>query len=81
MLLARRVIHFSRIDLRPIEEDIYDQDGQIQTQAMYGPMQTFGDEHFPGHHHHQASAGAVSDSDHFSEGGRESAAAQTISSS
>ena len=48
VLLARRVIHFSRIDLRPIEEDIYDKAGQIQTQAMYGPMQTFGDEHFPG---------------------------------
>jgi hypothetical protein len=42
------VIYFSRIDLRPIEEDIYDQNGQIQTQATYGRPQKFGDEIFPG---------------------------------
>jgi outer membrane lipoprotein-sorting protein len=48
VLLARRSIHFSRLDLRPIEEDIYDQAGQIQTQAIYGPMQIFGNERFPG---------------------------------
>jgi hypothetical protein len=48
VVFAKRVIHFSRIDLRPIAEDIYDQKGQIQTQATYGPMQTFGTEHFPG---------------------------------
>jgi len=48
ILFAKRVIHVSRIDLRPIEEDIYDQNGQIQTQATYGPMQRFGDQHFPG---------------------------------
>jgi hypothetical protein len=48
VLLAKRVIHFSRLDLRPIEEDIYDQNGQIQTQASYGPLQKFGTEHFPG---------------------------------
>ena len=48
ILHTKRVIYFSRIDLRPIEEDIYDQSGQVQTQALYGPMQTFGTEHFPG---------------------------------
>lgn len=48
VLLAKRVIHVSRIDLRAIEEDIYDQNGQIQTQATYGPMQTFGTQRFPG---------------------------------
>jgi hypothetical protein len=48
ILHAKRVIYFSRIDLRPIEEDIYDQNGQIQTQALYGPTQTFGTEHYPG---------------------------------
>ena len=48
ILHPTRVIYFSRIDLRPIEEDIYDQSGQIQTQATYGPMQTFGAEHLPG---------------------------------
>jgi hypothetical protein len=48
ILQPKRVIYFSRIDLRPIEEDIYDQAGQIQTQATYGPLQTFGEQRFPG---------------------------------
>lgn len=48
ILIAKRVIHVDRTDLRPIEEDIYDQYGQIQTQATYGPIQTFGTEQFPG---------------------------------
>jgi hypothetical protein len=48
VLLTRRVIRFSRIDLSPVEEDIYGPDGQIQTQAIYGPAQTFGDQQFPG---------------------------------
>jgi len=48
LLLVHRVIHFSRIDLRPSEEDIYDQNGQIQTQALYGPLQRYGTELFPG---------------------------------
>jgi outer membrane lipoprotein-sorting protein len=48
VLLTRRVIRFSRIDLTPVEEDIYGPDGQIQTQAIYGPVQTFGDQQFPG---------------------------------
>lgn len=46
--LAERVIQFSRIDLQPVEEDIYDKNGQIQTIATYGPMQTFGTQRFPG---------------------------------
>lgn len=45
---VHRVIHISRIDLRPVQQDIYDQNGQVQTQAVYGPMQTFGTERFPG---------------------------------
>lgn len=48
ILLTQRVIHFSRLDLLPIEEDIYGPDGQVQTQAIYGPLQAFGSEHFPG---------------------------------
>lgn len=48
LLLVHRVIHFSRIDLRPSEEDIYDQNGQIRTQAIYGPLQSYGTELFPG---------------------------------
>jgi hypothetical protein len=47
-LIPERVIHFSRIDLRPYEEDIYDAKGAIQTQAIYGPDQTFGAVKFPG---------------------------------
>ncbi|MGA7524340.1 MAG: DUF4292 domain-containing protein [Acidobacteriaceae bacterium] len=45
---VHRVIHISRIDLRPVEQDIYDQNGQVQTEALYGRLQTFGDERFPG---------------------------------
>jgi hypothetical protein len=47
-LIPERVIHFSRIDLHPFQEDIYDTRGAIQTQAIYGPLQTFGEEKFPG---------------------------------
>jgi outer membrane lipoprotein-sorting protein len=47
-LIPERVIHFSRIDLRPYEEDIYDAKGAIQTEAIYGPDQTFGPTRFPG---------------------------------
>lgn len=45
---VHRVIHISRTDLRPMQQDIYDQNGQVQTQAIYGSLQTFGSEHFPG---------------------------------
>jgi len=48
VLLAKRVIHFSRLTLRPIGEDIYGADGQVQTQAIYGPLQTFGTVQYPG---------------------------------
>ncbi|HKR28448.1 MAG TPA: hypothetical protein VJS11_13385 [Acidobacteriaceae bacterium] len=48
ILLTRREIRFSRLDLSPVEEDIYGPDGQIETQAIYGPMQKFGDQQFPG---------------------------------
>lgn len=48
ILQPQRVITFSRTELRPIEEDIYDRSGQIQTQAMYGALQTFGAVRFPG---------------------------------
>jgi len=47
-LIPERVIYFSRIDLRPYEEDIYDSKGAIQTEAIYGPDQTFGPVRFPG---------------------------------
>lgn len=47
-LIPERVIHFDRTNLRPYEEDIYDAKGSIQTQAIYGPDQTFGNVQFPG---------------------------------
>lgn len=48
LLQTKRVIRFSRIDLQPIEEDIYGPDGQVETQTIYGRMQTYGDQRFPG---------------------------------
>ena len=47
-LIPERVIHFDRVDLRPSGEDIYDSNGAIQTEAIYGPDQTFGAVRFPG---------------------------------
>lgn len=48
VLVPERVIHISRVDLLPNGEDIYDKDGNIQTQAVYGPYESFGDFRFPG---------------------------------
>jgi hypothetical protein len=47
-LIPERVIHFSRTDIRLYQEDMYDAKGAIQTTAVYGPMQTFGQHKFPG---------------------------------
>lgn len=47
-LIPQRVIHFTRTDLRTVQEDIYDQKGAIQTTAIYGPPQRFGPQMFPG---------------------------------
>ncbi len=47
-LIPERVIHFTRTDLQLYQEDIYDAKGTIQTTAIYGPMQTFGQQRFPG---------------------------------
>jgi hypothetical protein len=47
-LIPRRVIRFNRENLQPIEQDIYNQDGAIETQTLYGPPQKFGDVMFPG---------------------------------
>ena len=48
VLVPVRVIHISRVDLLPYGEDIYDDDGNIETQAVYGPYQSFGGFRFPG---------------------------------
>jgi len=48
-LIPEREVRFSGDTLQPIEQDIYDQDGKnIETIALYGPLQTFGKEMFPG---------------------------------
>ncbi len=43
-----RVIHFSRINLMPTEQDIYNADGDLETQVIYGPYQDFSGTQFPG---------------------------------
>jgi outer membrane lipoprotein-sorting protein len=48
ILQTKRVIRFSRLDMRPVEEDIYGPDGQVETQTIYGPLQSFGPQQFPG---------------------------------
>lgn len=47
-LRLSRVIRFGRVDLKPFEQDIYDQDGNIETQTIYGQYQNFGATNFPG---------------------------------
>jgi outer membrane lipoprotein-sorting protein len=47
-LIPVRQIHFSRVDLLPFEQDFYDKDGNIETQAIYGPYRMFGTVQFPG---------------------------------
>jgi outer membrane lipoprotein-sorting protein len=47
LFLATRIIHFNRVNLLPSGVDIYDDKGTIQTQAVYGPYQSFGDFRFP----------------------------------
>jgi outer membrane lipoprotein-sorting protein len=45
----KRVIRFNRDNLQPIEQDVYDKTGEhIETITLYGPLQTFGTEMFPG---------------------------------
>lgn len=42
-----RVIRFSRLDLLPVEQDIYDADGDLETQVLYGPYRDFNGTQFP----------------------------------
>jgi hypothetical protein len=42
-----RVIHISRVNMLPYQQDIYDDEGKIATQAVYSDYQTFGDIRFP----------------------------------
>lgn len=42
-----RVIRFSRLTLLPIGQDIYGEDGGVETHVEYGPYRQFGAEHMP----------------------------------
>jgi hypothetical protein len=42
-----RVVHISRANLLPYQQDIYDADGKVVTQALYSDYQKFGDIDFP----------------------------------
>jgi outer membrane lipoprotein-sorting protein len=47
-LFPVRVIHFHREDLQPYEQDLYDDQGTLETQVIYGPYQNFGGTSYPG---------------------------------
>ena len=42
-----RVVRFSRVDLLPSEQEIYDAEGEVATKVTYGAYQTFGTLKFP----------------------------------
>ena len=46
-LIPERVIHFSRVDLQPFQEDSYDGAGAIETEAAFGPSVNFGGMQYP----------------------------------
>jgi hypothetical protein len=43
-----RVIHFNRLNLLPMGQDIYNAAGDLETQVVYGPYQDFNGTQFPG---------------------------------
>jgi len=46
-LLPRRIIHISRVDLIPYQQDLYDDQGAIETQAFYSGYRDFNGVQFP----------------------------------
>ncbi len=42
-----RVIHFHREDLSPYQQDLYDSDGNLETQVIYGRYAEYGDHYYP----------------------------------
>lgn len=42
-----RVVHFHRDDLLPYQQDLYDSDGNLETQIFYGRYADFGANHYP----------------------------------
>src|SRR5882757_4290515 len=47
VLKPTRVIRFSRLTLLPIGQDIYGEDGGVETHVEYGPYKQFGTAHMP----------------------------------
>ncbi len=46
-LVPVRLIHISRVNLMPYEQDIYDNAGKVVTRAVYGTYTSYGDIQFP----------------------------------
>ncbi|WP_058188278.1 DUF4292 domain-containing protein [Terracidiphilus gabretensis] len=42
-----RVIHFHRDDLMPYEQDLYDEQGNLETEVLYGNYEDFGGSRYP----------------------------------
>ena len=47
ILMLSRVIHFSRVNMLPYEQDIYDEKGRVVTQALYENYQEYNGQQFP----------------------------------
>ncbi len=47
VLQTLRVVHINRVNMLPYQQDIYNDDGQIVTQALYDKYQTSGGQEFP----------------------------------
>ena len=47
VLQVERVVHISRVTMLPFQQDIYDENGRVVTQATYEAYQAFGEQQFP----------------------------------
>ena len=47
VLIRVRVVYFHRDDLEPYQQDIYDSEGNLETQVIYSAYQNFGPSRFP----------------------------------
>lgn len=47
LMTIERVIHISRVSMLPYQQDIYDADGRVVTQATYEKYQTYNGQQFP----------------------------------
>ena len=47
VLQTLRVIHINRVNMLPYQQDIYNDDGQVVTQAVYEDYKDFGGQQFP----------------------------------